>query len=177
MIQYYVTDRRQGDVLASAEGAVRRGVDMIQVREKDLAARELLNLVLRVRDIAAGTKTRVLVNDRLDIALAANIDGLHLPANGLPAARVRPFVKALGVSTHSLDEALAAEKAGADFIVFGPIFNSPGKRPFGLEPLRAVAAAIRIPVLAIGGVNAGNIQQVMDAGAAGVAGIRLFQKD
>ena len=91
MIRYYVTDRRQGDVVAFAYRAVREGVDMIQVREKDLTAKELLKLVCKIRDLAAGTRTRVLVNDRLDVALAAGVDGVHLPSNGLPAERVRPL--------------------------------------------------------------------------------------
>src|SRR2546427_339948 len=102
MIRYYVTDRRQGDVLTYAQRAIADGVDMIQIREKDLPARELFELVSKIRDLAAGTKTRVLVNDRLDVAFAARIDGVHIPANGLPADRVRPLVKLLGVSTHTL---------------------------------------------------------------------------
>ena len=175
MIRYYVTDRRQGDVLASAMRAVREHVDMIQVREKDLPSGELFDLVCRVRDLASGTNTRVLVNDRLDIALAAGVDGVHLPSNGLPAARVRPLVKLLGVSVHTLEEAFAAEAAGVDFIVFGPIFETPGKRAVGLEPLREVASAIKIPVLAIGGLTLDNSPSVLAAGASGIAGIRLFQ--
>jgi thiamine-phosphate pyrophosphorylase len=175
MIRYYVTDRRRGDVLSSAARAVRDGVDMIQVREKDLPAGELLDLVSKVRDLAAGTRTRVLLNDRLDVALAAAIDGVHLPANGLPPERVRRFVKVLGVSIHSLDEGLQAERAGADFVVFGPVFDSPGKTAVGLVPLRNVAASLKIPVLAIGGVTMANAGEVMSAGAAGIAGIRLFQ--
>src|SRR6266850_2641640 len=127
MIRYYVTDRRQGDVVAFAYRAVREGVDMIQVREKDLPDKELFKLVSKIRDLAAGTKTRVLVNDRLDIALAAGVDGVHLPSNGFPARRVRPFVKRLGVSVHTVEEAIAAEHEGADFIVFGPVFDTPGK--------------------------------------------------
>jgi thiamine-phosphate pyrophosphorylase len=150
---------------------------LIQIREKDLPARELLRLVSTIREVAAGTKTRVLVNDRLDIALAAGIDGVHLPADGLPPERVRPLVKLLGVSTHTIEEAIEAEKARADFIVFGPIFESPGKSAIGLDPLRKVAAAVKIPVLAIGGVNDRNAQGVLEAGAAGIAGIRLFQMD
>jgi thiamine-phosphate pyrophosphorylase len=177
MIRYYVTDRRQGNVLASAARAVREGIDMIQVREKDLPASELFDLVCKVRDLAAGSKTRVLVNDRLDIALAAGIDGVHLPSNGLPAERVRPFVKLLGVSTHTVEEAFAAQKAGADFIVFGPIFDSPGKSAVGLEPLKKVAASVKIPILAIGGISAANADEVLRAGAAGIAGIRLFQSE
>ena len=175
MIRYYVTDRSRGDVLASAERAIHDHVDMIQVREKDLPARELFDLVCRVRDLASGTSTRVLVNDRLDIALGAGIDGVHLPSNGLPAARVRPFVKSLGVSVHTLEEALAAEVAGADFIVFGPVFETPGKHAVGLAPLRTVASAVKIPVLAIGGITLKNAPAVLSAGASGIAGIRLFQ--
>ena len=175
MIRYYVTDRRQGDVLASAARAVRDGVDMIQVREKDLPAAALLDLVCRIRDLAAGTLTRVLVNGRLDVALASGIDGVHLPANGLPAGRLRPWVKLVGVSTHTVEEAIAAETSYADFIVFGPVFDSPGKTRVGLEPLRRVVASVRIPVLAIGGITGENTREVLAAGAAGIAGIRLFQ--
>ena len=177
MIRYYVTDRRQGDVIASAARAVRDGVEMIQVREKDLSARELFDLVARIRDLAAGTRTRVLVNDRLDVALSAGIDGVHLPADGLPAERVRPLVTLLGVSTHTVDEAIAAEQARADFIVFGPVYDSPGKDAVGLEPLRQVVSAVKIPVLAIGGMTMLNSGPVLQAGAAGIAGIRLFQID
>jgi thiamine-phosphate pyrophosphorylase len=175
MIRYYVTDRRLGDILSCAARAVEDGVDMIQVREKDLPAIDLYGLVSKVRDLAAGTRTRVLVNDRLDIALAASVDGVHLPANGLPHLKVRPLVKIMGVSTHTLEEARAAEKAGADFIVFGPVFESPGKVPVGLEPLRQVVSSVAIPVLAIGGISASNARAVLDTGAAGIAGIRLFQ--
>ena len=176
MIRYYVTDRRQGNVLASAARAVHEGVDMIQVREKDLPGRELLDLVCKVRDLAAGTRTRVLVNDRLDLALAAGVDGVHLPSNGLPARRVRPLVKCLGVSVHTVEEAVAADHDGADFIVFGPVFDTPGKNPVGLESLRQVAESVKIPVLAIGGITSERAKDVVAAGAAGIAAIRLFQR-
>jgi thiamine-phosphate pyrophosphorylase len=175
MIRCYVTDRRQGDLLSHVNEAIRDGVDIIQVREKDLDARALYELVCRIRDVAAGTTTKVLVNDRLDIALAAKIDGVHLPANGLPAARVRPLVRLLGCSTHTLDEALEAEHAGADFIIFGAVFETPGKTPVGLDALRSVCAAVKIPVLAIGGITHKNMSQVMDTGASGIAAIRMFQ--
>jgi thiamine-phosphate pyrophosphorylase len=177
MIRYYVTDRRQADVLACAERAIRDAVDLIQVREKDLPARELFELVCRIRDLAAGSKTRILVNERLDVAMAAGVDGVHLPGNGLPPDRVRPFVKLLGVSTHSLTESIEAEKSGADFIVFGPIFDSPGKKAVGLEPLSRVVSSIRVPVIAIGGITEANSKEVLGAGVAGIAGIRLFQTD
>ena len=175
MIRYYVTDRGRADIFSCCERAIRAGVEMIQIREKDLPARELFELVCRIRDLAAGTSTRILVNDRLDVALAAGIDGVHLPANGLPARRVRPHVKLLGVSTHDLQEALDAEQSRADFIVFGPIFETPGKTGIGIEPLRKVASTVKLPVLAIGGISAANTNDVIKAGAAGIAGIRLFQ--
>jgi thiamine-phosphate pyrophosphorylase len=176
MIRYYVTDRRGGDVARFAERAVQNGVEMIQVREKDLSARDLLNLVCRIRDIARGSATRVLVNDRLDVAMAAGIDGIHLPGNGLPAERVRGLVQVLGVSVHSAEAAIAAEKARADFIVFGPIFDTPGKSPVGLDALRHIAAQVQIPVLAIGGIDENNAAKVLEAGAAGFAAIRMFQR-
>jgi thiamine-phosphate diphosphorylase len=176
MIRYYVTDRSQGDVLTYARRAIAAGVDMIQIREKDLPGRQLLELVCQVRDLATGTPTRILVNDRVDIAVAAGVDGVHLPANGLPPARVRPFVKVLGISTHTLNEAVEAEQARSDFIVFGPIFDTPGKTPVGIDVLRDVASRVKIPVLAIGGITPENTQEVLTAGAAGIAGIRLFQR-
>ncbi|HEY2382675.1 MAG TPA: thiamine phosphate synthase [Terriglobia bacterium] len=175
MIRYYVTDRRRGDILVCAERAVHDGVDMIQIREKDLPARELFELASRLRTLAAGTKTRILVNDRLDIALAAGLDGVHLPGNGLPPERVRGLVRMVGMSVHSIAEAVQAERASVDFVVFGPVFDSPGKTAVGLEPLRNVAAAVKIPVLAIGGVTLMTAGEVLNAGAAGIAGIRLFQ--
>ena len=176
MIRCYVTDRRQGNLMSPVESAIRDGVDLIQVREKDLNAQELYELVCRVRDAAAGTSTKVLVNDRLDIAIAANIDGVHLPANGLPVERVRPLVRVLGCSTHTLEEAVAAEREGADYVIFGPVFETPGKPPVGVEALRKVCAGIRIPVLAIGGITHENTPLVIEAGAAGIAAIRLFQQ-
>jgi thiamine-phosphate pyrophosphorylase len=175
MIRYYVTDRRQGDVVTFSKRAVGDGVDMIQVREKDLLGKELLDLVRAIRDLAAGTHTRVLVNDRLDVAMAAGIDGVHLPGNGLPIERVRGLVKVVGASTHSVEETVMAEKAGADFVVFGPVFETPGKTPVGLEALRQAAGAVKIPVLAIGGITETNTTQVLNAGAAGIAAIRMFQ--
>jgi thiamine-phosphate pyrophosphorylase len=161
--------------MASAKRAVAHRVDFIQIREKDLSTRELVDLVCRIRDLAAGSQTRILVNDRLDIALTAGIDGVHLPGNGLPAVRVRPLVSVLGVSTHSLEEALHAEKANADFIVFGPVFETPGKTAVGLERLRIVTSQVHVPLLAIGGITAANVPSILEAGASGFAAIRMFQ--
>src|SRR5438034_1041147 len=128
MLRCYVTDRRRCDLLTSTARAVRDGVNMIQVREKDLSAWELFDLVCRIKDLAAGSTTKILVNERLDIALAAGIDGVHLPEDGLPAGRVRPHVRLLGASVHSVDAARGAEAEGADFVIFGPVFETPRYR-------------------------------------------------
>jgi thiamine-phosphate pyrophosphorylase len=177
MLRCYVTDRKQGDVLVHAARAVAQGVDIIQVREKDLEAGALFQLVCRIRDLAAGTSTKILVNDRLDIALAADIDGVHLPENGLPVARVRPYVRVLGASVHSVEAARRAESEKVDFVFFGPVFETPGKQAVGIRALQEVVQAVHIPVLAIGGITASNTSLVLDAGAAGIAAIRLFQME
>jgi len=177
MLRCYVTDRQQGDLMGSVNAAIRHGVEMIQVREKDLAARPLFELVCRIRDAAAGSRTTVLVNDRLDIALAAGIAGVHLPGHGLPTRVVRPFVNSLGRSIHTIEEGLEAEHDGADYVIFGPIYETPGKKPVGLDALGAVTAVVKIPVLAIGGITNENTSAVLAAGATGIAAIRLFQRD
>ena len=175
MIRCYVTDRHRGDPLLHAATAVGDGIDLIQVREKDLDARRLFDLVCAIRRLAVGSKTKVLVNGRLDVAIAASIDGVHLPGNGLPPRRVRPLVRTLGCSVHSIDEARSAEDDGADFLIFGPIFETPGKTAVGLDALRHVVQSVRIPVLAIGGISHQNTPSVLSAGASGIAAIRLFQ--
>jgi len=194
---YYITDRkalpaRRGgegqDVLPVIEAAIRAGVDMIQIRERDLPTRELLALVERALALAANTPTRILVNDRLDVAQAAGA-GLHLPAHSFPVAAVRRRVGRgllIGASTHNLDELQAAEQGGADFAVFGPVFATSSKParplggpdygpPVGLEKLSEAVRAVRIPVLALGGVTLENAKECLRAGAAGVAAISLFQ--
>jgi thiamine-phosphate pyrophosphorylase len=175
MIRCYVTDRLQGDLLAHVGRAVASGVDMIQVREKDLAAVDLLQLVCRIRDVATNTKTKILVNGRLDIALIAGIDGVHLPGDGLPASQVRSQVRTLGVSCHTTEEAIQAERDGVDYIIFGPVFETPGKRSVGIDALRGVVQTVKIPVLAIGGMTSENTPAVLEAGASGIAAIRMFQ--
>jgi thiamine-phosphate diphosphorylase len=176
MIRCYVTDRRQGDLLAHVVAAVASRIDMIQVREKDLAALDLFDLVCRVRDAAAGSRTKVLVNGRLDVALIAGIEGVHLPGDGLPAAQVRPHVRTLGVSCHSTEEAIQAERDGVNYIIYGPVFETPGKKAVGIDALRRVVQTVKIPVLAIGGITSENTPAVLEAGASGIAAIRMFQK-
>jgi len=130
--------------------------------------------------------TKVLVNDRLDVALAAGAAGVHLGENSLSVETVTGWRHSagrsdfrIGVSCHSLDSARAAERSGADYIFFGPVFATPSKGRFGppqgIERLREVCAAVEIPVLAIGGVGAENARACIEAGAAGIAAIRLFQ--
>ena len=160
--------------------AVAAGVDMVQVRERDLPARDIAYLAETVAKSARLAGARVLVNDRADIAACA-ADGVHLTTRSLTAGVVRRAFGSellVGVSTHNLDEASAAERGGADFIVFGPIFETASKEaygePVGVEALAETAARLSIPVLALGGITLSNFQQTLDAGAAGVAGISIF---
>jgi thiamine-phosphate pyrophosphorylase len=161
------------------------GIDIVQIREKDLTSRQLIPLVeesLNVRREPGMGGARVVVNDRVDVALAAGADGAHLAAHSMPVQVVRRFVPrafVIGVSCHSLGEALEAESGGADYLVLGPVFETPSKLghgpPLGLEKLRNVTSRIRIPVLALGGITVDRIRPCLDAGASGIAGIRIFQ--
>jgi len=181
----YITDRRAlapRPLLPLIHEAIRAGLDVLQIREKDLATRELLELVKGAVDAARGTSTRIVVNDRLDVALAAGAAGVHLGTQSLPARVVRQQVPKdflMGVSCHSLEEALSAQSAGADYIVFGPIFETPSKLvygpPLGLGKLREVAARVTIPLLALGGITVERVRSCLEAGATGIAGITLFQ--
>lgn len=181
----YITDRKSapgGEGLAVIERAIAAGIELIQVREKDLPVRALLTLAEAAVARAQGAATRVLVNDRLDVALAAGASGVHLPAHGIPVAEVRRAYPRLliGASCHTLDELRRAEDGGADFAVFGPVFAPLSKAserpPLGVERLAEAASAVKIPVLALGGITVENATECLQAGAAGIAAISLFQK-
>jgi thiamine-phosphate pyrophosphorylase len=193
----YVTDRRSlagegkiSNLIDTIRQAAAAGVDWIQVREKDLSAKELLQLT---RAAIAETRhersdgNRILVNDRLDIAWAAGAGGVHLGEQSLAVSTVKklrasaswPADFLIGASCHSLGAAIAAERDGAHYVIFGPIFETPSKvafgSPQGLERLGKVCRRLRIPVIAIGGITATNACECLAVGAAGIAAIRLFQ--
>ena len=170
------------DILRLIHAAVDAEVPLFQIREKTLSARALYEVVVRAVSVTRDSKTRLIVNDRVDVARAAGADGVQLTARSLPASIVRRVCGPellIGVSTHSREEAQAARDGGADFVLFGPVFETESKRAFGppqgLEKLRDVARALdEFPVLAIGGITLENIPACLSAGARGVAGISLF---
>jgi thiamine-phosphate pyrophosphorylase len=169
-------------ILRLAEDAVSRKIPLFQIREKRLPTRVLYELVCHVAEITRGSETHLLVNDRFDVALAAGADGVHLTSVSLPARVVREACGAeflIGVSMHSVAEAQRARDGGADFVVFGPVFETESKRaygpPQGLEKLQQVARELEgFPVLAIGGVTLDNAESCYAAGASGFAGISWF---
>jgi thiamine-phosphate diphosphorylase len=154
------------------------GIGAVQIREKDLDDRDLYDLARLARTLLP-TATRLLVNGRLDVALAAGADGVHLPADGVPVRALRErFGEGvlIGRSTHTVEEVERARGEGADYVTFGPVFATPGKgAPVGLEGLARATAAAGVPVFALGGVTLERFGELAGAGAAGVAAIRLFQ--
>jgi len=203
----YVTDRRilpaarPSDsipaLLQKVQVIVSAGIDWVQLREKDLSAKDLSKLTREswsyMRQVSARSseRRRILINDRLDVAITERAGGVHLGEQSLPVAEVRrwldasPVIRGLGhgflvgVSCHSLAAAQSAAESGADYIFFGPVFATPSKaaygRPQGLQRLSEVCRAVAVPVLAIGGITLENAGSCLAAGAAGIAAIRLFQ--
>lgn len=176
---YLITDRnstRGRDLSRVVEEALRGGVTALQLREKDLPGRDLYAIALELRTLTARYGARLFINDRIDIALAVGADGVHLGSAGMPLHRARRIVGAdrlIGFSCHDREGALAAQDQGADFITFGPVFFTPSKAaygdPVGLQRLAEVCGLLRIPVFAIGGINGGNMELPIGAGAQGIA--------
>jgi thiamine-phosphate pyrophosphorylase len=174
-----VTDRKQApgeDIVRIVLEALEGGIRAVQLREKDLPARDLLRLARELREVTARHGARLLVNDRVDVAMAAAADGVHLGVASLPAREARRLLgpqALVGCSTHTLREVADAEEGGADFVTFGPVFFTPSKAaygpPAGLPALAAACRAARVPVFALGGVGAGNLGEVLSAGAHGAA--------
>jgi len=181
---YLITDRRAvagGNLLHSVAEALDGGARLIQLREKDLPAAQLLPLAEKLRRLTADYRARLLINDRVDVALACEADGVHLGGHSLPVAVARDLLGAerlIGVSTHSLAELHAAEAAGADFVTFGPVFATPSKLPYGtpvgLAALAEACHTSRLPVYALGGIDRNNLAAVKKCGAAGFACIRAI---
>ena len=169
------------EVLRLTEAAVAAGIDLVQIREKKLNTRVLFELASHAADLTRGTSTQLLINDRADVAAGAGADGVHLTTRSLPVAAVRKSFGAellIGVSTHCAAEAEAARAGGADFVVFGPVFDplsKPYGTPVGVQALsRVVSAVAPLPVIALGGVDLGKVAECGRAGVAGVAAITMF---
>lgn len=169
-------------LVAQVGAAAREGIDLIQIRERDLPARDLLHVVLACLGAARGTGARIVVNDRLDVALASGAHGVHLRGDSLEARRVRAIAPPgflVGRSVHGEAEAVAAASGGhVDYLILGTVYESASKRPghprLGLEDCGRIARAVSVPVLAIGGITLDRLPAVLRAGAAGVAAIGLF---
>jgi len=162
--------------LEAIEKALAGGVRLIQLREKGLSGRELLALARRLRKMTGRHKARLLINERADIAGLAAADGIHLPVTAFSVKDARRLMSEnalIGASTHSVDEARRAVREGADYITFGPVYCTPSKAgygaPVGLGPLKDAASGLTIPVYALGGIKKEGVQEVMEAGAYGVA--------
>lgn len=176
---YLITNRHQTGG-RSLEVVVREAlagvVRAVQLREKDLPVRDIFRWAERLRSLTAEYGAKLLINDRVDVCLAVGADGVHLRADSLPIPSVRKLVgpdRLIGQSTHSVTEGIEAEQAGADFVVLGPIYDTPSKRsmgkPLGPAEIRSAAGRVLIPVLAIGGIRPGRIRDVIESGARGVA--------
>lgn len=170
------------NTLAIIRSAIDANISLIQIREKRISARLLMELSTRCVNAAAGTLTKILINDRFDIALAAGANGVHLTSDSIPTRFVRdaaPKSFVIGVSTHSIMSAEKARGEGADFVTLSPVFPTISKNqslpPVGLEALtRACRAVSPFPVIALGGIEAANWRSALDAGACGIAGIGFF---
>jgi thiamine-phosphate pyrophosphorylase len=158
------------------ETALEAGVRAIQLREKDLSVRQLFDMAVWMRELTGEYGAKLFINDRVDVALSVGADGVHLGINSIPAHAVRKISGdklIVGVSTHSVQEAEAAENDGADFVTLGPIYETPSKlkygKPIGVDTVREARSRTSIPLFAVGGIKSDRVKEVMDAGADGIA--------
>ena len=183
-----VTDRHQTKgrpLVPLLQQVLTAGTSAIQLRERDLSARELVTLAREVQAVTASSKSQLLINDRVDVALALEGVGVHLRSNSLPLPVARQMLgvqRLLGISVHAVEEAVQAEAAGADYIVLGPIYETPSKQtfgpPLGIHTLEKACKLVRIPIIGIGGVTAARAREMRGAGAFGAAVITaLFGAD
>ena len=177
---YLITDRQLFTDIASlmnaVEEALKGGVKAIQLREKDLGTRQLLQLAYETRGLTSQYGAQLFINDRVDIAMAVVADGVHLGGQSMPAFAARKAAGSsmlIGVSAHSIQEASKAVEEGADFVTFGPVFETPSKmkygRPLGLDALREASKKFPLPVFGIGGIKKEMVSDVLNAGASGIA--------
>jgi thiamine-phosphate pyrophosphorylase len=176
---YLITDRNQVGgmrLIDVVEEALKGGVRGVQLREKDMSSRELYELAYEMRKLTNRYDARLIINDRVDIAMAVDADGVHLGLNSLPIHRVRRLIgetKMIGISCHNQVNAIMAQEKGANFITFGPVYYTPSKaqygKPVGVEKLEIVSHLLDIPIFALGGIKRDNITEVIAAGAAGIS--------
>ena len=180
-----ITDRRSldGDLLEFIELCLTAGLDAVQIREKDLEAKPLYELCRRARDLPNPRQAKLILNGRVDVALAAKLDGVHLPSDSLPIDEVRKVAGTefvIGKSCHSLEDIHRAEAGGADYAYYSPIFESTSKPEYGpalgLAALERACREVEVPLYALGGVTEANAAGCLAAGAAGIASISLFQQ-
>jgi len=172
-------ESRVGPFLELIKAAAAANIPLIQIREKGLSAQNLFRLSCIAVGSVTNSPTRILINDRLDVAISSGAHGVHLTSSSVKADVIRKFVSSdfvVGASTHSYEEAADAARKGADFVLVGPIFETPGKpASVGIESLIETASRLtRTPVLAIGGIDDSNYRAVLDAGATGFAAIRFL---
>lgn len=175
---YLITDRRQLKVpfYQGIEEALKGGVRALQLREKDIPVKELYEMAYKIRELTHRYGARLFINDRLDVALSVGADGVHLARTGIPLRAVQRVTgkgMLIGVSTHTIEEAIGAESEGADFITFGPVYETPSKKkygpPVGIERLKEVTEKVSIPVFGLGGIKADRVVDILKSGAWGVA--------
>jgi thiamine-phosphate pyrophosphorylase len=177
---YAITDRKLFSAPCSmylaVESVLEAGAGIVQLREKDLTVRELFDMAIWMRELTKEYGAKLMINDRVDVALAVEADGVHLGRNSIPVQTVKKIAGSklmIGVSTHNKDEAIEAERDGADFITLGPVYETPSKMkygtPIGVDIIREVKNMISIPLYAIGGIKRDKVREVREAGADGVA--------